>query len=754
MDLFIQPNIEFVKTAGEVELPEDPNTWPKEILDELYKQVPYISDFQPHVVMSKVDSERRYGLGHVEISNESEAQMGTDPSMLEAAGVRSVRIPIVIRDGKLSPFDLLVNDASKVMPLTESRLRQAIFRPQAFDVTSQTPGDQSMIGQLYPPYRQNYGFGGGGVTLPGGGMGKAGSALEAYLEKAAAELTQTGRERIKEKNFAIPKGNGPGDTGKYPIHDTAHAKNALTRVDAHGTPKEKSQVYAAVAKKYPGLAARSSVPAVAEKAKKASVLEAILPTISKPDLDGFWDTLSNDPGLQAQFKKNAQASSFLLGLLAQHEPMTSEKVAAALPNFIRPSVIQVTRGGGGYLIKAANHDYWKPFTQAVSRGELVQRFGEKVAFAIDQAGAVTIADGADLAESEKVAEAQMIVNPGVYKVTTEDGRELVGFVIPNLVDTDGETLPLSFFTNGSQATVQSEIHGEESGGGANLPTGPIAGMGAFFESTPEGVHATIPMTLSGSYEAGGEPSTFVGETFDGRPVEVSLQDNIAKPIGMEEGKLLLPKHWQWTPMDKAENVALVGSEEAFEDPDAEKEAMVSIRSSGNTFSLSGAPVEKLAYEDREFIDVDQAMFVLAGLGVDQGYGATKLAHAMTGDRPETIKVGRFITPAAELHAEALESAREKLASIPNLKKSLIKEAAMIADPMAVDTVLSIGFLNPENLMTFVSYLPQVDEAQMRMCELLLAVRLGMQNVSKTALERAVRSTEEVLEGLKIIAFSQ
>lgn len=77
-----------------------------------------------------------------------------------------------------------------------------------------------------------------------------------------------GREQIKEKNFAIPKGEGPGDTGKYPIHDEEHARNALTRVRTHGTPKEKSKVYDAVAKKYPGLAARSSVESVREEAKK------------------------------------------------------------------------------------------------------------------------------------------------------------------------------------------------------------------------------------------------------------------------------------------------------------------------------------------------------------------------------------------------------------------------------------------------------------------------------------------------------
>ena len=95
------------------------------------------------------------------------------------------------------------------------------------------------------------------------------TAMRRELEKQARVLTMKGREQIKEKNFAIPKGDGPGETGKYPIHDTRHAKNALTRVEQYGTPGEKAKVYAAVAKKYPGLSRESSVPEVKEKAKKA-----------------------------------------------------------------------------------------------------------------------------------------------------------------------------------------------------------------------------------------------------------------------------------------------------------------------------------------------------------------------------------------------------------------------------------------------------------------------------------------------------
>jgi len=66
-----------------------------------------------------------------------------------------------------------------------------------------------------------------------------------------AELTTAGRKRIKKSNFAIP-GKAP-ESGSYPIHDVAHARNALARVAQHGTPSEQAQVKRKVYAKYPSL---------------------------------------------------------------------------------------------------------------------------------------------------------------------------------------------------------------------------------------------------------------------------------------------------------------------------------------------------------------------------------------------------------------------------------------------------------------------------------------------------------------------
>ncbi len=785
--LFIQPHIEFEKTAAEVDLPEDPNAWAKEVLDELFKQVPYIADFKPHVVMTKVDAERAYGFGHVEISNQSETQMGTDPRMMTAAGIRNVRVPVIIKDGKLSPFDLIVTDNSKVVPLTESRLRQSLFRPQLFDVTSQTPGDQSMIGSLYPPYRQNYGFGGGGVTVPGMGMGKMGmakqaSAFEDYLVEAL-EAKDPGFRRLKDGGFGEKTAAATAQVAalakKYQLDPGYAAQVAKDSRGGSADALEHNMAFESALQRGgggPGVkwdAKKWGGPHPSLGKKTASVLDAILPTINHSDLNRMWDRIGQDYNLQAAMKKNASAILEPLGKLVVPEAPGTEKVAAALPYAIRPSVIQLTKQPTGYLMKTANHNYWRTFTKAIDRGELVERFGEKVAYAVDASGGVTIADGCETAV-EKRAEAALspIVDDGLYKVQSEEGNELVGWVIPNLIDTDGESLPLAMFTNGSQATIQDEIFGEPVGEGAALPSGPPSGYGSFYTVDQDGVRATIPLTLGGSHQMPDQPSVMTGETYDGRPVEVSVQPNIQELTPMEEGRLLVPEHWLWLPLDQAEQVALAGAEGAPEgelpEPAAEapveeappesteevKESMawISVRSDGQTFSFGGPALSKLASSDTQFLNLDDAMFLLAGLGIEQGYGTTKLAHSMDGARPVRLRIGRLIKTAEEQTKEARERAKALLMVVPNMRKDLLKEAAAIPDPTAVDTVLSLGFINPENLMTFVSYLPTIDDAQAKMCELLLASRIGIKNIPSSALERAVRATEETIEGLKVIAF--
>lgn len=61
-----------------------------------------------------------------------------------------------------------------------------------------------------------------------------------------AKLTTKERNSLPHKDFALP-------SGRYPIEDANHARNALSRVSQFGSPLEKELVRRAVHRKYPDI---------------------------------------------------------------------------------------------------------------------------------------------------------------------------------------------------------------------------------------------------------------------------------------------------------------------------------------------------------------------------------------------------------------------------------------------------------------------------------------------------------------------
>lgn len=800
--LFLEPAVEFAKTAAQTQLPEDPNAWPHEILQELYKQAPYVADFSPHVVMEKVDGEKGFGLGHVEVGNQTEIQSGSTQTQMSAAGVRSVRVPVVIKDGMLAPFDLLVSADSKVLPLTETRLRAAIFRPQAFDVTSRTPGDMSMIGQLYPPYRQSYGFGGSGVAM-NVGMGKEGSALEHYLEKTAetAHCGECGEGTKAGCTCDCSKCEGAKTKTASFESDTEFFRSEAYLHGAEGAKHQRFGKKMACAEYTPGMlqdfieknAAAKGLPTVAKtvakntssakhlavkagvratnllkKMKKTgSVLEAILPTINESDLLHFKREVS-DSGMQPLLFKNASAVLPAVTLLMMRPERA--KFAAHFGSLVQPTVTQLRRIEDGYRLKTASSHFWQPVDEVIDRGEAVRRLGEKIVLAADLSGAATMSDQEGATEGmegetsdagEAMSHAAPITTPGTYHVQTPDGQDATGYVVPNLYDIDGSLVPLALFLNGTQASVQSDIVGAPAEGEQpDLPAGGGTphGKGVFATEGPEGIEATVPLTISASM-AGieeGEPTSYRAESFSGEDVTVSLQPHLQTVMGTPDGKMLIPEHWQWIPLGEADEIALESQEDGLGKAASLRRQYASVdlvSGGGGTFSLRGPLTEKLAHDEREMLGIDDTMFLLAAYGVNQDYGVRKMAQALQGLAPVRVRVGRDIKLASDQMAEATAEAQQKLADMPHLRQWCVKEALSLGDPQSVDTVLSLGFLNPENLTTFIGYLPVLEDAQAKLCDILLASRLGsLIDTPEGAIERAVRSTEAVLEGLKALAF--
>jgi hypothetical protein len=61
------------------------------------------------------------------------------------------------------------------------------------------------------------------------------------------------RSKMKSSSFAVPSRRA------YPVTSVKQARNAIARVQQHGSASDKRAVYSKVRSKYPALAARSSV---------------------------------------------------------------------------------------------------------------------------------------------------------------------------------------------------------------------------------------------------------------------------------------------------------------------------------------------------------------------------------------------------------------------------------------------------------------------------------------------------------------
>lgn len=71
-----------------------------------------------------------------------------------------------------------------------------------------------------------------------------------------ARLTYGARKSMPKSDFALPAKKNAGNKagkGAYPIPNASHARDALSRVSANGTPAEKAEVREKVHKKFPSI---------------------------------------------------------------------------------------------------------------------------------------------------------------------------------------------------------------------------------------------------------------------------------------------------------------------------------------------------------------------------------------------------------------------------------------------------------------------------------------------------------------------
>jgi hypothetical protein len=644
-------------------LSENPDDWQAEILNELYRQAPYVGDFEPTLVMNELDPERRYAVGSVELASRTATNPRDDKTPSKIQGTKKVLIPVVVKDGKMFPLDVFIHNG-KAQPLTEARLRRAMFRPELFEAAAKRPGDQDVMNVLYPPYRS-------------GGFGLGGNARVGQQETA-----KMGSARM--------------------------------------------------------------------------LLDDIHHTVKEADVRYVEDALNRDPTLQAAVINNRATIGFFTKL-AKPRPVVSGKVMLkAAMHQIPPKVVQISKISGGFLIKTANPAALIPEENEVDRPEATETVGEDLVHRVERDGTVTVSTDATVKDSLADARLKTVDEFGEWKVRTNDGKELVGWVFPRVVDLDGTNQALAVFSNGSESALQENIAGSPVGRGTNLIDEKPRGMGCFYLARQGGATAIVPMEIKGKMQGEDGDLGYLARTIMGEEITIKLVPGLSKITQIGDGKYGIPEDCGWMPMRNMTSLAT--------DPDeysktAQASAILGDQvdvmfeaGGGGTYSIRGQRLEKLASVlPVNFIDHDQAMYNLAILGVDPRFAREKLAEARKLSRWVPISGTRPITLASELYHKAKTAAAKNMNKMPQVKSLLLKEAAALDDPLSVDRVLSVGFINPENIGTFISYLPEFEDTLSKLSELLVAARLGLSSVDAGALERVVKHLDKVIGGLRELA---
>ena len=506
-----------------------------------------------------------------------------------------------------------------------------------------------------------------------------------------------------------------------------------------------------------------------------SLCAAISGTINTEDFARF-ERVMAEPEWRHAIEKNASLL-YYMGNLLESPPVDSRqatKEAQAFSSRQRYDVIQVRPETGGYVVKISSApDNMQPISIFLTEKQAAEALPPETMQAADQMGAATVT-GVEADADPLVEAAAPVQTFGMYKVMEKgSGKQIVGFVIPQLMDImTGQMVPHGLFVNGSQYAMQDKIVGSPVGINFNLPATPnIRGLGAFYKSDGRSIVVTTPVEIISEVTVEGRKH-YSTRLADGQEVQLSRVDNLKKPAQMGPTEIAIPKDYDFMALDSPVQLEDGGAAQQgmgqpapgqppaapgqppapMQVPMKEAQAsayptMVEIRAWGDySCDLRGPVFDKIGSGVQSWAD---GIFHLAAAGVPQNLSTALLEKAASGGQPVRLfGLHPLSTPAERVQESAARSAI-KMANVKlPPKQCLLKEAAALADIASVDTVLALNFINPENLETFIEYIPDLEETSTKLAAIVLASQLGLQTVPQQAAVRAMFAIENVVTALK------
>ena len=488
------------------------------------------------------------------------------------------------------------------------------------------------------------------------------------------------------------------------------------------------------------------------------------------------EALLKDHPSAVRFHKNGHAE--LIKKVANLKPVNMNEFRQGVENLLPRSIVMMKKNSpDNYSILSNPYGVYHPGLTPMTREES-SRFISTLADCtqddindVDQNGEKLLVvpehDGSPFLAKEEVEHVEPCNEFDHYIVKNKSGVSFEGMVIPKVIDFDQSPVDLKIFIGKTMSTIQPEIYGVRVKNSRFQLEGPAPRVGqtGCFVFQPDKSHAlaTIPVTIKTVVGSGDYSSQFgciqlSVHDLMGQPIKLKLTRgmDLKRIAKMGDGEYHLPGQMKWVPMESFDTVSQSAEAHAMKTAGQRltNQPVTLISTGYQQYSMKG--VDKYAHAtgwDPTNLEQYKAQFLLTCLGAPQEKIASFFKEAHRAGYAE-IHGLKFIPLAEEKVAQAVPLARKLTKIAKDLRADLIKEASYIENSQTVDSLLSLNFVNPENMSKFIGKIPQLKAAVSCLASALIATRLGMQEIPEEAASTSMTRLIEVINGLERLRASQ
>lgn len=354
----------------------------------------------------------------------------------------------------------------------------------------------------------------------------------------------------------------------------------------------------------------------------------------------------------------------------------------------------------------------------------------------------------------KVATAE---RPGVYAVLDADGEAMRAAVLTDVITFDGRKTDLCLAMAPSGFSAQEKVAGLHCG---ELDLAAIVGeepQGYGFFLLGDG-RATVPVHIKLAEYKGANCKLAVEDDF-GRRFLLHMDALPSNQLAFCDGngfEVLFPKLARFVPVTKQTKGAYQTDTERLTKVASRQETanavQLRVEESGD-YGFFDADGERSIWQGP--VQASVAALTLVGYGDSSAGAKEKLAAAaafksvrFVPQRALSFTVKQASREGYDAACQAVQECQDGLAQCELTQLALYKTAALMPSQNTVDAVLSLGFLSPENVSGYIDAIPELEEALAHVAEILIGVRLGVQDVPESSVTSAMLGLEKTIAGLK------